>query len=771
MSTNNGDAIHYTVTLKKTEAQKDGDSLGIQLVRERENNLWMVDMVAEGSTSDRNNVRKGDFLVQINDEDILRAELGEIKAKFKEMPLTLTFRREKRRKSRSALQTDDIPILFEAHTATNIKNVQFLTSQDPFVLVYPIPSKKYISQTKYDCSGDTNPTWHCALGSQMLLFADPNDAALKVEIWNKNSLVPDQLIGSTEVNLPGPGQHDKHSMNELDTGGEIECSVVAVVGANPLYRNANVKKPKGAGRAAVLEILSCDSLPDVQWLGNQDPYVVATAWPSGYSRCQTVHSESGGIRPRWTSKQNNTLVVVIAEKDTAVRLQVFNANMFYDDLIDSVEIPIDVRADENSHSTHEWVEMKRGGKLEFILSYVTNPLAEFSPRPTSNCSTPDTLTPQSAPDWEGFESLDGEKPRENPQIQSILDNIKLFEKDGLTPSTEATTSGTKQNELLNQAFLLTAIQNTDLSSLSSTKKAREEDMSVSKARSFLLASLEGDTKAKLTPVAKAEQDKMQESAARTFLMAQIRAQNEGSDIVDEEEAVRSFLFKTIQVSQTNPEDETEEQKLNRAAARAFLQESRKQAGDSNSEVSENDDHVRSFMLAAIAEDQTQNLQKTNNNITDTGARSFLLASLNGEQNKTKLRKIARTSHVARNIIMQAIESDRQPELKPVSEAQQKVRSLASREFLLNAITGNNSSKLTKVETAQDAAMQKAMLHHAIQSIPEKYTRANKSIRPEQTASQSRDMMLSGISENNATKLKHVDDPVVQFHMTEDNNAN
>ena len=65
----------------------------------------------------------------------------------------------------------------------------------------------------------------------MLLFADPNDAALKVsaacpvthgsrlalkvEIWNKNSLVPDQLIGSAEVNLPGPGQHNKHSMNEV----------------------------------------------------------------------------------------------------------------------------------------------------------------------------------------------------------------------------------------------------------------------------------------------------------------------------------------------------------------------------------------------------------------------------------------------------------------------------------------------------------------------------------------------------------------------------
>merc|ERR1711871_1273117 len=121
--------------------------------------------------------------------------------------------------------------------------------------------------------------------------------------------------------------------------------------------------------------------------------------------------------------------------------------------------------------------------------------------------------------------------------------------------------------------------------------------------------------------------------------------------------------------------------------------------------------------------------------------------------------------------MQAIESEKQPELKPVSEAEQNVRSLASREFLLSAITGNNSSKLKKVESVQDAAMQKAMLHHAIQSIPEKYTRqSNKAVRPQKTVSQSRDLMLSGISTNNATKLKHVDEPVVQFHMSEEAKA-
>ena len=198
-----GDAIHYTVKVKKKNEEKDGPAFGLTLQRDKDNNLWSVEEVEDGSTADVNNIRKGDFLIHVQELEMEHEELRIIQSKMKELPVELSLRREKRRKSRSALQSNDVPILFEAHAAAGIKNVQFLTSQvrcthervievwrihsfkqDPYVLVYPIPSKKYISQSAYHNSGHVNPTWHCQMGSQMLVLADQNDTALKVSSFS-----------------------------------------------------------------------------------------------------------------------------------------------------------------------------------------------------------------------------------------------------------------------------------------------------------------------------------------------------------------------------------------------------------------------------------------------------------------------------------------------------------------------------------------------------------------------------------------------------------
>jgi hypothetical protein len=119
-------------------------------------------------------------------------------------------------------------------------------------------------------------------------------------------------------------------------GNELQLSA-------PSTRNRSHSRSQSrcARRAAVLEFLTADSLPNVQLISNQDPYVVATAWPSKYTSSQTECHAGGGIAPRWKGLKNNTLYVVVEDDDSSILIQVWNANLLLEDeLIDTVEIPV-----------------------------------------------------------------------------------------------------------------------------------------------------------------------------------------------------------------------------------------------------------------------------------------------------------------------------------------------------------------------------------------------------------------------------------------------
>ena len=106
-------------------------------------------------------------------------------------------------------------------TAKELPDMSWFGNMDPYVVVYTLPGRKHIRQTKphndgYNKSYNVNPEWTEDLGNVMTLPIE-NDTTLVLEVWDEN-WVFDKLLGKTETSLePGEFVH-----TALSTSGDLE---------------------------------------------------------------------------------------------------------------------------------------------------------------------------------------------------------------------------------------------------------------------------------------------------------------------------------------------------------------------------------------------------------------------------------------------------------------------------------------------------------------------------------------------------------------------
>jgi hypothetical protein len=112
----------------------------------------------------------------------------------------------------------------------------------------------------------------------------------------------------------------------------------------------------------IVEIGYARSLRDVQIFSAQDPYVVATPVPSNAARVRTSWVASGGRDPKWKRQHCRKLLLVCEPRDEHVQLEVWNANVFSDDLIGKVQVPIPLT--EAAHVAIDEETAKQEGALD-----------------------------------------------------------------------------------------------------------------------------------------------------------------------------------------------------------------------------------------------------------------------------------------------------------------------------------------------------------------------------------------------------------------------
>jgi hypothetical protein len=128
------------------------------------------------------------------------------------------------------------PMHMTVHGARRLfdKKMQLMGDQCAYCVLQILPSRQEAGRTK-SCKGEsgTNPRWTVEHDNVMSIEPSADDEALLLQVWNSNTLINDDLIGSTIIEmLPGSLQLGAKVLHHLDTGGQIEVTVKAGV---PLF--------------------------------------------------------------------------------------------------------------------------------------------------------------------------------------------------------------------------------------------------------------------------------------------------------------------------------------------------------------------------------------------------------------------------------------------------------------------------------------------------------------------------------------------------------
>jgi hypothetical protein len=286
---------------------------------------------------------------------------------------------------------DDVQqCVIEIHAAKGLQNTQFVGSMSPYVVLTPLPSETSMARSSRVDQGGSDPSWNKGVGAQLLLTLRKDDKVVLCRIYN-TGILKDELIGTVEIGVEDiVGSRDWH---EVDTGGFLECTKASWVlyQANPLSRVGKSEGTGGnteagsiaySGRAAAIEMVSATALTDSSWFGlfMMAPFVVLTAWPSCSCTVRTHYAAKGGKSPRWTRKLSNQLFLSLAPGDSAIKVEVFNANnVLPDDLLGSVEVTLPPTVEQGLELQQQqqklsWHELKQGGQIQLSLCHINRTL-------------------------------------------------------------------------------------------------------------------------------------------------------------------------------------------------------------------------------------------------------------------------------------------------------------------------------------------------------------------------------------------------------------
>ena len=85
-----------------------------------------------------------------------------------------------------------------------------------------------------------------------------------------------------------------------------------------------------SGGALAVEVLGARQLANSQFIGKQDPYLLAAPSPSRVTPSATDFVPSGGTTPRWHARLSNLLLVWPLSGDTHITFELWNANALRD---------------------------------------------------------------------------------------------------------------------------------------------------------------------------------------------------------------------------------------------------------------------------------------------------------------------------------------------------------------------------------------------------------------------------------------------------------
>eukprot|EP00271_Cylindrocystis_brebissonii_P022383 TRINITY_DN8599_c0_g1_i1.p2 TRINITY_DN8599_c0_g1~~TRINITY_DN8599_c0_g1_i1.p2 ORF type:complete len:129 (-),score=26.66 TRINITY_DN8599_c0_g1_i1:1267-1653(-) len=86
-------------------------------------------------------------------------------------------------------------LFISVHKAWDLFNTEFLTRQDPYVLVYY--ATHLVFETKVATNEGTSPEWN----ENFKVKLDPKHDTMRFIVMNKNTLVEDAEIGVTQVHF------------------------------------------------------------------------------------------------------------------------------------------------------------------------------------------------------------------------------------------------------------------------------------------------------------------------------------------------------------------------------------------------------------------------------------------------------------------------------------------------------------------------------------------------------------------------------------------
>jgi len=213
-------------------------------------------------------------------------------------------------------------IVVTALRAENLKNLQVLMKQDPYVKVsLETVSGEVVASAQTLASKGTKPSWDESKNNVLILgFQKQSPVKIVFEVWEEEGMRKDRIIASCVKPITDFGEKGEIAISLADPKGktagtlyatiEIPASLLtkfpvqtAASSHDDIVTAKSAKKEFQAGTITLTAVEGIQ-LKNVQTFGEQDPFVKATLLPWNIISNPEKTKNSNGVNPKWSSKNS-----------------------------------------------------------------------------------------------------------------------------------------------------------------------------------------------------------------------------------------------------------------------------------------------------------------------------------------------------------------------------------------------------------------------------------------------------------------------------------
>ena len=294
---------------------------------------------------------------------------------------------------------DGRTVEIEVHAAYDIRDVQWIGKQDPYVIAVPLPSGMSFAGTRAHTDGHRNPRWDERLKHTLDLQLKEGDDQISLQLWNDNTFY-DDLIGTLTVRITADGflgvpladdgskgvgggggdapppppmllPNGERGKLLLSTGGSLDVTMTLMLDptAPTLLLSKSAVPLMGAVPRSMIEVevLGAAGLANCNYMSAMDPYVQVTSLPSRRAVARTHALLGGGADPQWpASGYDRRMLLKVAKQDERLLLQVFSENaLLPDTLVGSLEVKL--KASKSTGKYPNPSALKAQGTLQYSI--------------------------------------------------------------------------------------------------------------------------------------------------------------------------------------------------------------------------------------------------------------------------------------------------------------------------------------------------------------------------------------------------------------------